>query len=308
MDAILSPRRALDVRVGDLHCRLTRVDDLRWSRLRQNSLPIQEDTAFLLRFRMSESRAGRPWLSLAEVYAAFKSRFGEGSRCIDEWKSAFSFPFELEVFKGHAVYFYLLEVANWRSAFEFHFRKVLSSAETGFDRMVYHPPFEAEFSSDEMAILIGFLYGYVEEVSRGLRRTESLDDFIKQVPSSLTLFGARRGQFFVEQYDDEDELAAAFGDARRSIRDTRGDAGVRDVQTNDPVGLMWESEWETAPTVIALKRGLRRRMTERFGPLPAWAEVWVDQGGLTRFDGWMDRLDTATDLVSMLFEEDLERG
>lgn len=37
-----------------------------------------------------------------------------------------------------------------------------------------------------------------------------------------------------------------------------------------------------------------------------WAiTVWVDQGGLTRFDGWMDRVNTATDLLSLLFGESL---
>ncbi len=201
--------KPLEIKVEDFQCRLIRLDDRRYRELRQNSLSIQGDTGFLMRLQLLQSDNGCGWLNLAEFYTVFKLRFGESGDCYDDWKSAFDFPFELEIFKGDTVYSYVLDVVNWRGTFEFNFRKVLSSEEAGFNRMAFYQPFEAEFSAVEMNTLVAFLYSYAVGFLESIR-PYSGEEFVRQVPSNLILFGFWQGQFFVRQYSDSKEFRTAW--------------------------------------------------------------------------------------------------
>lgn len=258
---------------------------------------------------LAEAQAGRRRLNLAEIYATFMTRFGDTSKCFDDWKSAFCFPFELEICRNDAVYYYILEVTNWRSTFEFRFRKVLPTDESAFDRMAYHASFENELSTGEMnglmAYLYGFSMGYLETVSCG-----TIEEFIRQVPSNLILFGFHRGEFFEHYHNDADELSAAWLNLRKSSKAaevfSRTTADAPEDARRD-VEVMWDSE-PSSDVATALKQLLRRHLVTRFGPLPAWADAWVDHGGLARFEGWMARISDATDLVTLFFHTGEDTG
>jgi len=211
-------------------------------------------------------------LNLAEIYAAFEASFGESGLYFDDYKGAFSFPFEVAVFRGEAVYLYLLNVANWRSTIEFLFRKVISPDSRDFDRMVIHPPFSDEFSADDINTVVAYLYGFVQGVVDTFRR-HPIEEFVKKVDSNLILFGFREGAFFEEQYDDREELTAAWEKART----TANRSGV----------------------VFDLTARLRSRLADRFGPIPDWVDVWLGNAEPAQIDAWIQRVPASHDLASV---------
>lgn len=239
--------KPLEVLVEGLHCRLIHLDDARYGQLAGNSLAIREDHGFLLGLLLNQRRQGK-MLNLAEVYAAFKARFGESGRCFDDYKGAFSFPFEVVVFRGETVYLYVLNVVNWRSSIEFHFRKVILPDDRKFDRMLVHPPFPTEFSADGINTVVAFLYGFAQGVVETLCRCH-IEEFVKKVDSNLILFGFRQGTFFEEQYEDSDEFFTAWKETKAAI--------------------------DRSAMVGSVAAGLRRRLYDRFGPIPEWVEVWI---------------------------------
>ena len=200
----------MNVNLGSGNCRLSRLDDLRWRRLRRSALAIRTPELVADIWQaVARMRADRP--QLASTYTVLRALFGESGRCFDDWKGAFSFPFEIEVSKGSVRFAYLLEVASWRGALEFRFARQLGLAERGFNRSMCYPPFDPEFSAAEMANLVSFLCAFIDGTVDAFQRTRTLEDFALRVPSEKTLFGVRKGVFFLEQYDNEDECCITAG-------------------------------------------------------------------------------------------------
>ena len=128
----------MNVNLGSGNCRLSRLDDLRWRRLRRSALAIRTPELVADIWQaVARMRADRP--QLASTYTVLRALFGESGRCFDDWKGAFSFPFEIEVSKGSVRFAYLLEVASWRGALEFRFARQLGLAERGFNRSMCYP-------------------------------------------------------------------------------------------------------------------------------------------------------------------------
>jgi hypothetical protein len=195
--------KPFDVDVKGIKCRLTRMDDARYLSLWGNSVPLQGDGGFWVLLQL-----GQPidsLLNLAEFYTVFKERFGESGSSYDHSKGAFSFPFELEVFKGDTSYIYLLDVVNWRSTYQFNFRKELQPGETRFDRKAHLEPFEDEFSTLDMNTLIVYLHGFATGYLKSIN-LKSVAEFVRQVPSNIILFGFEKGQFFTRYYENQDEF------------------------------------------------------------------------------------------------------
>lgn len=103
------------------------------------------------------------------------------------------------------------EWASWRGALEFRFARQLGPAERGFNRSMCYPPFDPEFSATEMANLVSFLCAFIDGTVDAFQRTRTLEDFALRVPSEKTLFGVRKGVFFLEQYDNEDKCCITAG-------------------------------------------------------------------------------------------------
>jgi Domain of unknown function (DUF4351) len=52
---------------------------------------------------------------------------------------------------------------------------------------------------------------------------------------------------------------------------------------------------------------LKRQMTRRFGPLPAWAEQRLEQASLRELEGWADRVLEAQQLEDVFAPEPARR-
>lgn len=222
---------SMEVRIDSLHCRLRRIGDHRFISLGSDALAIKEDLLFLDRLHSSLYRTGNS-PNLAEFYAVFKEIFGESSLCYDDYKGAFGFPFEVEVFKGNAVYVYVLHVINRRGTVDFRFLKVPTSQEERLRRNIYHAPFE-EFTGEEINLLILYLHNYVIGGIRILRKFYD-EEFVKWNLSELIMFGFRQGTFFQHRYSDRAEFDAAL---KHTTPQAENDAAVQPEGTaRMPVG------------------------------------------------------------------------
>jgi hypothetical protein len=82
--------------------------------------------------------------------------FGESGFNCDNWKGAFSFGFEVDVYKGEKSFKYALNVKNLSGTVEFKFYKVLSKEQLEANSSFLNKPIEGEFSAYEMKILDNF--------------------------------------------------------------------------------------------------------------------------------------------------------
>lgn len=189
-----------------LSCYVQRLEKDRYYDLAQHAISVDVD--YLFWWEMERIQQARPASlpNLAEFYATFRAAFGESDSMFDDWKGAFSFAFTVDIFQEGPAIPYLLKVTNVRSSVEFQYKKVISPANTTYDRMRVYPPFD-EFSQAQMGMLSAYLWGYAQ----GFWETCGADcrPFIKQVPSNLILFGYTDGAFFEDQFQDEEEFAAA---------------------------------------------------------------------------------------------------
>jgi len=184
--------------------RIQRICDRRYCALRKNSISISFDYPWpgTNLFRSTEKYQDL-LEDLARFYAAFRQTYGESGHCYDDWKGAFSFTFEIQVSNNGFDALYLLNVANWRSSIEFRFSKVIDPADTGYDRMIYHPPCK-DFPEKLMNGVSAYLYGYAEGYWSVTIARDGEREFLKWVDSNLILFGYQAGQYFEQEFDDPD--------------------------------------------------------------------------------------------------------
>ena len=176
----------------------------------KKTLPIFEDCYYIFHILRDLSRAGRD-LELPHIYTVLVRRFGKSSRHRDDWKVAFTFPFLLEFeHQGQAIR-YLMTVAQYRSGLEFRFRRQCLGIEACAPD-VYQPPFESEFSRDEMNECAGFLLEYIALTFQANPRSRGRD-FHLIVPSNHIAYGCRKGVFYLGQEDDPGRFNAHAQDA-----------------------------------------------------------------------------------------------
>jgi hypothetical protein len=133
--------------------------------------------------------------------------FGESGNFFDDWKGAFAFTFEVEVFKHGQTYLYGLHVVNFRSAIEFRFCKVCAPHDPNINSDVYRKPIEDEFSATEMMVFENFLYGYLCGSYKGFKFYK-IPSFFKTIPSNLITFGHIDGHFFEHQHETSEAFEA----------------------------------------------------------------------------------------------------
>ncbi len=174
------------------------------------TLPIFEDGYYIFHILRDLSRAGRD-LELPHIYAVLARRFGWSSRQRDEWKQAFTFPFLLEFEQQGQAIRYLMTIAQYRSGLEFRFRRQRLGREA-YDPDVYQPPFEAEFSREEMNECAGFL---LESLALTFQADPDsyVRDFHLIVPSNHIAYGCREGVFYLGQEQDPGRFQAHAQDA-----------------------------------------------------------------------------------------------
>jgi hypothetical protein len=195
------------ITVEDFSCAVRRVAKERYYELAQHVLAVEVDSHFW--WDMEEVCQAQPIIAfpnLAEFYAMFRAAFGESDSFFDDWKGAFSFVFTVDIFQERATIPYVLNVMNFRGSVEFRYKKVLSPAETTYDRMLLYPPFP-EFSQTQMGMVSAYLWIYAQgfwETCGAAHRP-----FLKQVDSNLILFGYADGEFFERRFDSQEEFEAA---------------------------------------------------------------------------------------------------
>lgn len=70
----------------------------------------------------------------------------------------------------------------------------------------------------------------------------------------------------------------------------------------------WTEEWKKQGIQQGILQGrqegeaklLRRQLTQRFGPLPDWAEHRIDQAGEAELESWADRIFDAQTIDDLL--------
>jgi hypothetical protein len=197
---------------------LVRLTDLQYYKLGRRSIAIFDDGYFMMKLARSARRDGGG-LDFPRVYFILKLVYGRSGYAYDDWKGSFAFPFAIDVIKGDHVFPYLLKIHNHRSILEFSIRKVVGDKSQADG--IYHHPFTEEFSREEINYFLAFFYGYLEgRLEVALENGARMTKFIHKVDSNLILYGCRQGQFFEEQYDDEDEFEAVY--RRYTVTSSKG--------------------------------------------------------------------------------------
>jgi len=201
-------------------CQFWRIDDSHFGSLRKHSYSIQEQwpSFQLMRRNASSENNDGDSFNLSEYYAAMCVSFGQSGNFYDDWKGAFSFPFEVNVFKGRQSFRYVLNVINWRSVVELHFYKVLDTDFKSIDLAVYRQPIESEFSAREMIVLDSFLCGYILGLKEYFKHI-AIPNYFKAIGSNLITFGHVDGVFFEHQHETEEAFTAEV--ERYKYLDTR---------------------------------------------------------------------------------------
>lgn len=198
---------SLNIKIEERTYKLIRLDDEQYYILRKNSILITEDNDLLMYLSTEKDNI---YSSLPKMYVVLKERFGESGLCYDDWKGAFSFPFLIHFQKGEEYFNYALNIYNFRSLIEFRISKLIDANDQNLRKDIYYEPFE-EFSKKDIAIfisyIVGFCTGYFESSAERYNKF-----FFKTVRSNLIIFGYKDGNFFDNNYENEDEFCQAIED------------------------------------------------------------------------------------------------
>ena len=174
--------------------KLWRLNDLEYHQLRLRSFPIQIDLFFLLDMRLEKRRQNQSdVLNLPKALLVLEEIFGLSSTSIDTWKQTFSFPFLMIIEKPNGMSYYLFKIEDYRGSLEFKFCRIINELKY-IDKSVevYHSPIDDELSSDEIAYIIRYLWGYLEGYSRYLSEITS---FFRHIDSNHIIYGYWDGKF-----------------------------------------------------------------------------------------------------------------
>lgn len=89
----IKERSKTDLESKGTKYQLWRLDDSEYSKLRDNSLPIEDPDYWFYRYLFRSECDKKDELNLAEIVVALESIFGESSNAFDDWKGSFSFPY-----------------------------------------------------------------------------------------------------------------------------------------------------------------------------------------------------------------------
>lgn len=193
----------LDIKVMDRVYNLIRLDNKTYFKLRKNVIFIEDDYEQLDDLADDEELI---YSNMAKMYVALKTRFGESGTSYDDWKGSFGFAFLLSFAHDGKEMEYMLNIYNLRSSIEFRLFKLPGADEQNIDRHIYHQPFP-DFPRPAIRsvfnYIVGFLSGYFETMEKWYD-----EPFFQTVASNLIVFGFKDGQFFDEQYEDQEDFEA----------------------------------------------------------------------------------------------------
>jgi hypothetical protein len=174
--------------------KLWRLNDSEYRQLRLRSFPIQINPFLLLDMSLEKRRRDQSdTLNLPKSLLVLEENFGPSSTSIDTWKQTFSFTFLMAIEKSIGIFHYLFKIEDYRGALEFKFCRIINDLKyTDKSVEVYHSPIDDELSSDEMAYIIRYLWGYLQGYSRYL---SEITPFFRHIDSNHIIYGYWDGKF-----------------------------------------------------------------------------------------------------------------
>lgn len=201
---------------------LWRLDDEEDTLLRCRSLAIADDGLFLLRLT---SEPNGTELSLGRARAALTELAGPSSAAFDDYKQSFRFPFLLGTPPDRPHADYRLVVQDVRGSIYYSMSRVAPADDPRIKRHLLHPPFDEEFSRQELNVLAATFHGFLKGYSKTVDPRHS-QPFVATVDSQFIVYGCVDGAFFEESHEEQDAYRAACGkwrDACRRQTATRAD-------------------------------------------------------------------------------------
>ena len=185
---------------------LYRLNDEEYHQLHQMSLSIDVDPIYLMKleqyFEIKQQR-----LNLAQINVILTVIAGETRQFYDDWKSSFCFPFALKIETISKILDnYMLTLCDWRGHLDFQFQRLVSDKEIsqGMKRDVVKSPFPEELSEDDIKDLILYLHSYFNAHFQSIQHIK-WENFFKSIDSNLILYGYQDGEFWQENYREEEE-------------------------------------------------------------------------------------------------------
>jgi hypothetical protein len=221
-------RHYIDFEWAEISFNLWRLRDEEYHKLRQSSLPIKEDSLFIMRLFLME-RDNPDRLTLPKAFLALERLFGKNSDAFDHWKGSFCFPLLLMLEKSQGNFFYMLRVYDHRGSLQMGLYRVLENGIDDYDIYVYREPFELEFSREEINQFICYFHGYLNGFSGTIDQL-FLSPFLKCIDSNLILYGYREGDLFEEDFESEEEYQQAIAAFETVYGSRKSEDASREIQ------------------------------------------------------------------------------
>jgi hypothetical protein len=193
-------RNQVNLESKGIKYQLWRLDDTEYQKLRDNSLPIEDDYKFYIDLDLSE-RDNKDRLNLAEIFITLEWVFGESSISFAEGKGSFSFPVLLILEKPTGTFYYLMDIADHRGTVYYRMYRLLENDIEGYENYRTREPFELEFCRQEINYFLSYLHGYISGCFEVVKLVTPVEPFFRKISSNLILYGRRDGEYFQEQHE-----------------------------------------------------------------------------------------------------------
>ena len=202
-------RNQIELESRGIKYQLWRLDDTEEQKLRNNSLPIDDDYMFYIQLDWSD-RESKDKLNLAEVFITLEWLFGKSSDFYDEGKGSFRFPVLLIIEKTNGTFYYLMVISDHRGTVYYRMYRIVENNIEGYDTQRTREPFELEFSRQEINYFLSYFHGYISGCFKVANLMTPAQSFLKRINSNLILYGCRDGVYFEEQHEIPETFHASI--------------------------------------------------------------------------------------------------
>ncbi len=192
-----------------------RLSDLIWFELSKRSFPLQ----LPLSAAIVLYRPGKDFPSLGAILFGFEAGYGPCSKKIDNFKQSFRFPFLLQVRIDETVYHLIWELFDVRGHVDFGFRRIIER-EADVEKSTSVIVTWDEISEDDIGFIVGYLVGYIKGYCNTRYKYCQPDKpFYRAIPSELMLYGFFSGEFFSQQFEDEESFDRRLAELKAQVPD-----------------------------------------------------------------------------------------